>query len=165
MHELVTINTYHNNISTVQNKCSTIPPSTSVHFSTLLTTVHLALLGSSWLSLLQEGSTVHSASDQFVSCVHFFYVDFAFHPSPETKIGSVRYNFKQLYVHTNWKLDTCLFELIYSEYSILPPPKILTIPPETPCIYVSNWCAFPEDDYKGVETCWGWSFIALVVHM
>jgi hypothetical protein len=32
-------------------------------------------------------------------------------------------------------LDTCLYELIYSEYSILPPPKIFTIPPETPCIY------------------------------
>jgi hypothetical protein len=33
------------------------------------------------------------------------------------------------------KIDTCLYELIYSEYSILPPPKIFTIPPETPCIY------------------------------
>jgi len=43
--------------------------------------------------------------------------------------------FKQLYLHSHWKLDTCLYELIYSEQSILPPPKIFTIPPETPCTY------------------------------
>jgi len=34
--------------------------------------------------LLYDGSTVHNASDQFVSCVYFFFVDFAFHPSPQT---------------------------------------------------------------------------------
>jgi len=38
------------------------------------------------------------------------------------------------------QLDTCLYELIYSEQSILPPPKIFTIPPETPCIY--NYVCF-----------------------
>ena len=84
--------------------------------------------------LLYEGSTVHNASDQFVSCVYFFFVHFAFHPSPQTKIGSVRVNFKQLYLHTHLKVDTCLYELIYSDWSILPPPKIFTISPETPCI-------------------------------
>ena len=42
--------------------------------------------------------------------------------------------FKQLYLHTHWKLDTCLYELIYSKYSILLPPKIFTVPSETPCI-------------------------------
>jgi len=31
-------------------------------------------------------------------------------------------------------LDTSLYELIYSQKSILPPPKIFTIPFETPCI-------------------------------
>ena len=51
--------------------------------------------------LLYEGSTIHIASDQFVSCVYFFFVGFAFHPSPQTKIGSVRANFKQLYLHTH----------------------------------------------------------------
>jgi hypothetical protein len=35
----------------------------------------------------------------------------------------------------NW---TGLCELTYSEYSILPIPKIFTIPPETPYIY-SLW--------------------------
>ena len=43
-------------------------------------------------------------------------------------------NFKQLYLHAHCKLDTRLYELIYSELSILPPPKIFTIPPTTPCI-------------------------------
>ena len=37
--------------------------------------------------LLYEDSTVHNASDQFVSRVYFFFVDFAFHPSPQSKIG------------------------------------------------------------------------------
>ena len=63
-----------------------IPPSTSMHFSTILATVRVALLRSPWRSLLYEGSTVHNASDQFVSCVYCFFVDFAFHPSPQTKI-------------------------------------------------------------------------------
>jgi len=51
--------------------------------------------------LLYEGSTVHNASDQFVSSVYFFFVEFAFHPCPQTKILSVRAKFKQLYLHTD----------------------------------------------------------------
>ena len=35
------------------------------------------------------------------------------------------------------KLDTCLYELTYLEQSILSPPKIFTIPPETPCTFIS----------------------------
>jgi len=35
--------------------------------------------------LLYDGSTLHNASDQLVSCVYFFFVDFTFHPSPKTK--------------------------------------------------------------------------------
>jgi len=90
--------------------------------------------------LLYDGSTIHNSSDQFVSCVYIFFVDFAFHPSPQKSKGirSVRANFKQLCLHTNWKLDTCLYELIYSEWSILPPPKIFSIPPETPCVTVNK---------------------------
>ena len=51
--------------------------------------------------LLCEGSTIHNGSDQFVSCVDFFFVYFAFHPSPQTKIGSICANFKDLYIHTH----------------------------------------------------------------
>ena len=35
--------------------------------------------------LLYEGSAIHTASGQFVSCVYFFFVDFAFPPSPQKK--------------------------------------------------------------------------------
>jgi len=37
-------------IASVQSKCSKIPPSTSMHFSTLLATVRVAVLRSSWHS-------------------------------------------------------------------------------------------------------------------
>jgi hypothetical protein len=50
--------------------------------------------------LLYEGSTIHNVSDQFVSCVYFFFVGFHFHPKKKKKMGSVRANFKQLYLHT-----------------------------------------------------------------
>ena len=80
--------------------------------------------------LFYEGRTIHNASDQFVSCVYFFFVDCAFHPSQQTKFWTVK--FKKLYLQTHWKLDTCLCELIYLESSLLPPPKIFTIPPQTP---------------------------------
>jgi len=72
----------------------------------------------------------------------FSFVDFAFHPSPQTKIRSVRANFRQLYLHTHWKLNTCLYELIYSEQSILPPPKIFTNLSETPCIICNSLTHF-----------------------
>ena len=61
--------------------------------------------------LLYEGSTIHNAIDQFVSCVYFLFVDFAFHPSPQTKNLICRRQLQKLYLHTNWKLDTCLYEL------------------------------------------------------
>jgi hypothetical protein len=35
---------------------------------------------------LYEGSTIHNASDQFVSRVYFCFVDFTFYPSPQTEI-------------------------------------------------------------------------------
>jgi hypothetical protein len=35
--------------------------------------------------LLYEGRTIYNASDQFVFCVYIFFVDFSFHPSPQTK--------------------------------------------------------------------------------
>jgi hypothetical protein len=79
--------------------------------------------------LLYECST-----NQFISCVYFCFVEFAFHLSQQTKIWSVCARFKQLYFHTHWKLGTRLFELIYSQQSILPAPQIFTFPPETPCI-------------------------------
>jgi len=43
-------------ISTVQSKCSNIPPSTSTHFSTLLAIVRVALLRSSWHSCFMRAA-------------------------------------------------------------------------------------------------------------
>jgi hypothetical protein len=43
-------------IATVQNKRSNIPPSTSMHFSTLLATVRVALLKSSWHSCFMKAA-------------------------------------------------------------------------------------------------------------
>ena len=40
------------------------------------------------------------------------------------------------------KKDTSSYELIYSEQSIQQPPKIFTIPPESPCIYVCMYVLF-----------------------
>src|SRR5215475_4490423 len=40
--------------------------------------------------LLYEGSTIHNASDQFVSCVYYGFAHFAFHPSSQTKSKEVR---------------------------------------------------------------------------
>ena len=113
-------------IAAVQSKCSKNPPSTLMHFSTLLATVRVALLRSSWRPCLMRAAL-------FIMRVTSLSLVFTFHPSPQTEIGSVRANFKQLYLHTHWKLDTCLYEFIYSKYSTLPPPKIFTFSPETPC--------------------------------
>jgi hypothetical protein len=51
--------------------------------------------------LLYEGSTIHNASDQFVSFVYFFFVDIAFYPSPQKKIESLRPNLKEQYLHNH----------------------------------------------------------------
>jgi len=107
-----------------------------MHFSTLLAIVRVALLRSSRLSCFMRPA-LFITWDQFVSCVYFFFLTSLFihlHRQKSKGVRSVSVKFKQLYPHTHWKLDTCLYELIYSEQSILSPPKIFTIPPETPCI-------------------------------
>jgi len=63
-----------------------------MHFLTLLDNSKLSSPEVVFVNLLYEVSTIHNASDQFVSCVYFFFVDLAFHPSPKTKIGSVKPN-------------------------------------------------------------------------
>jgi hypothetical protein len=57
-----------------------------LHFSTLLANSTCSSPEVVLAFLLYEGSTIHNARDQFISCVYFFFVDFAFHPSPQTKI-------------------------------------------------------------------------------
>ena len=52
-----------------------IPPSISMNFSTFLANSTCSSLEVVLALLLYEGSTTHNASDQFVSCVYFFFVD------------------------------------------------------------------------------------------
>ena len=47
---------YLNKFQTVQSKCSKIPPSTSMHFSTFLTIVRVAFLRSSWRSCFMRAA-------------------------------------------------------------------------------------------------------------
>ena len=110
------------------------PPSTSMHFSTLLATVRVALMRSSWRSCFMMAALfIMPATNSSLVFTFSLYTSLFFHPHRQK--SNLRVNFKQLYLHSHWKLDTCLYELIYSEWSILPPPKIFTIPPEITCIY------------------------------
>jgi hypothetical protein len=47
---------------------------------------------------------------------------------------TARTRFKQLYLGNHSELGTCSYELLFSQWLILSPPKILTFPPESPCI-------------------------------
>jgi hypothetical protein len=91
--------------------------------------------------LLYEGNTIHNASDQFVSCVYSSFVDFVFHPFPQTKKTGLYAPTSNSCIVTPRKLGTCLYELFYSEKYLLPPPKIFTVPPEKPCIF-SPHCTY-----------------------
>ena len=57
----------HNKFQQFKVSVHKSPPSTSIHFSTLLAIVPEDILA----FLLYEGSTIHNASDEFVSCVYF----------------------------------------------------------------------------------------------
>ena len=73
-----------NNLQQFKVSVKKIPPSTSMHFSTLLTTVRVALLRSSWRSCFMRAALfIMQATNS--SLVYFFFVDFAFHPSPTDK--------------------------------------------------------------------------------
>jgi len=99
-----------------------IPPSTSMHFSTLLEIVYLALLRSFLRSCsnhyqavpnstklqLQVTTAVTCYSDSWVPVI-------CFKLARASDLHSPTSDFKQLYLHVHWKLDTCLYELIYSE--------------------------------------------------
>ena len=63
-----------------------IPPSTSTHFSALLAIVHVALLRSSRRSCFIGAALFIMQATNSSLMFTFFFVDFAFHPSPQTKI-------------------------------------------------------------------------------
>ena len=78
------------------------------------------------------------------------------HPNPRTRVPEASmlttrppkalcfcvYRYKQLYLN-NSELDTFSYEPFASQRPILSPTKIITFPPETPCIlpyYYTPWC-------------------------
>ena len=60
-----------NKLQQFKSKCSKIPLSTSVHFSTVFGNSTCSSPEVVLAFLLYLGSTVHNGSDQFVSCVYF----------------------------------------------------------------------------------------------
>jgi hypothetical protein len=42
--------------------------------------------------------------------------------------------FKQLYLTNHSESDTCVYELVFSQWPIISPPKILAFLLESPCI-------------------------------
>ena len=55
-------------------------------FLTLLAIVRVALLRLSWHSCFMTAALCIMRATNSSHCVYFFFVDFAFHPSPQTKI-------------------------------------------------------------------------------
>jgi hypothetical protein len=113
-------------------------------FFALLATVRVAHLRSSWRSCFMRAALFIMRATSLPLVFTFSLKTSLFiHPHRQKSKG-VRVNFKQLYLHTNWKLDTCLYKLIYSEWSIIPLPKIFTIPLETPytCISISYFLSY-----------------------
>jgi hypothetical protein len=104
--------------STIQSKCSKIPPTTSMHFSTHFATVRVALLRLSWRScFMRTALFIMRVTNSSLLFTFSLQTLLSIHP-PRQKSKGVRSRdakFKQLYLHTHWKLDTCLYELIYSE--------------------------------------------------
>jgi len=77
------------------------------------------------------GSCIQNASKQFASCINLSFVYFALHPTPPTEIYR---RSKQLYLGNQSELDTCSYELFFSQWPIISHPKILTFSRESPCL-------------------------------
>jgi len=120
-------------------------------------TVNLGAPCSSWANIgccsseliftfLNADSSIQNASKQYVSCIHLCSVNFAFRPAPQnkslTELGPG--DFKQLCLGTHTEFATCSYKLFFSQRPTLSPPKILTFPPESPCVYV--WNRLPSVD-------------------
>ena len=68
-------------VCTVSNKCSKIPPSTSMHFAN--SCEDMASCSSECvLTFVYAGDNTHYFNEQFVSCIHFFFVHFTPHQTP-----------------------------------------------------------------------------------
>jgi hypothetical protein len=64
----------------------------------------------------------------------------------------------------------CMSVLQLSSHLVTSKPNCSVIYLHTVCvlyiyIYIYNWCVYPEDVMKMVETCWIWSFSVLIVQL
>jgi len=110
-----------------------------MHFSTLLATVRVALLRSSWRSCFMRAVLfIMRATNSSLVFTFSLWTSLFIHPHRhKSDLYAPTSNSCIFTPIENW---TRLYELIYSEHSVLPPPKIFTIPPETPCIYKRCTC-------------------------
>ena len=127
---------YVNNLNKLQqfkSKCSKIPPSTSMHFSTLLATVRVALLRSSWRSCFMRAALfIMRATNSSLVFTFSLYTSLFIHPhrqeSPLYAPNSNRYIFKPI---KNW---THVYIILFTRNS--PYYHLLKYPPGTPCIFI-----------------------------
>ena len=79
-----------NKLAAVQSKCSKIPPSTSVHFSTLLATVRVALLRSSWCSCFMRAALfIMRATNSSLVFTFSLYTSLFIHPHRQKSKGLI----------------------------------------------------------------------------
>jgi len=69
-------------VGTVYNKCSKIPPSTSMHFATRVKEDMACCSSECVLTFLYAGDNIQYVNEQFVSCIHLFSVHFTLHQTP-----------------------------------------------------------------------------------
>jgi len=96
---------------TVHSKCT--KTHCQPHCTLQLMCVKIACCSSELsFTFLCAGSSIQNASWQFVSCIHPSFVNFAFHPTPQTKFyWSWVWRFKQMYLSNHSELDTCTYEM------------------------------------------------------
>ena len=71
---------------TAHNKCSIIPQSASVHFACNSCAKIACSSCEVILMFLYADGSIQNASEQFVSCIHLSFVNFADHPTAQTEI-------------------------------------------------------------------------------
>ena len=94
----------NDNFVTVHNKCSKIPPWTSVHFATSVPRSRVVRL--SWSSrLFMRAAAFKMRAIRLV--YPLFFCKFALHPAPQTA------RLKPFYLGNHSELDTCLYDLFF----------------------------------------------------
>ena len=118
-----------------------------MRFSTPLATVRVALLRSSWCSCFMRAALFIMRATNSSLVFTFLFVDFAFRlssiPTDENRICTRQ--LQQLYLHTHWKLDTCLFIWTYllGIVHTTTSENIYYSSWNTLYIYIFVWCCVP----------------------